>query len=159
MCLHVLFLRRCFFHSISLSPTYLSIFRIVSLKISLSLYVSLSLYPLLITCTCCYDQTKGTQDKDFSYSFSDSLSLYISLPSCMPSLCVLDHFKCLGVTYDVFEIYLTLTLACTCCYDETKGTQDQDLFSFSDSLSRHALSRHAPDRPCSSVCAGARQQC
>ena len=31
-------------------------------------------YTLLITCTCCYDQTKGTQDKDFSYSFSDSLS-------------------------------------------------------------------------------------
>ena len=29
---------------------------------------------LLITCTCCYDQIKGTQDKDFSYSFSDSLS-------------------------------------------------------------------------------------
>ena len=24
---------------------------------------------LLITCTCCYDLTKGTQDKDFSYSF------------------------------------------------------------------------------------------
>ena len=26
------------------------------------------------TCTCCYDLTKGTQGKDFSYSFSDSLS-------------------------------------------------------------------------------------
>ena len=25
---------------------------------------------MLITCTCCYDLTKGTQDKDFSYSFS-----------------------------------------------------------------------------------------
>ena len=25
-------------------------------------------------CTCCYDLTKGTQDKDFSYSSSDSLS-------------------------------------------------------------------------------------
>ena len=32
-------------------------------------------HTLLITCTCCYDQIKGTQDKDFSYSFSDSLSL------------------------------------------------------------------------------------
>ena len=30
----------------------------------------------------------------------------------------------------------TLTIACTCCYDEIKGAQDQDLFScsFSDSL-------------------------
>jgi hypothetical protein len=25
---------------------------------------------MLIICTCCYDLTKGTQDKDFSYSFS-----------------------------------------------------------------------------------------
>ena len=39
---------------------------------------------LLITCTCCYDQIKGTQDKDFSYSFSDSLSL------CCHSLCCLS---------------------------------------------------------------------
>ena len=31
---------------------------------------------MLITCTCCYDLTKGTQDKDFSYSFFDSLSLW-----------------------------------------------------------------------------------
>ena len=31
-------------------------------------------HTLLITCTCCYDLTKGTQDKDFSYSFSGSLS-------------------------------------------------------------------------------------
>ena len=31
-------------------------------------------HTLPITCTCCYDQIKGTQDKDFSYSFSDSLS-------------------------------------------------------------------------------------
>ena len=31
----------------------------------------------------------------------------------------------------------TLTITCTCCYDEGKGIQDQDLFScsFSDSLS------------------------
>ena len=27
-------------------------------------------HTMLITCTCCYDLTKGTQDKDFSYSFS-----------------------------------------------------------------------------------------
>ena len=31
-------------------------------------------YTLPITCTCCYDLSKGTQDKDFSYSFFDSLS-------------------------------------------------------------------------------------
>jgi hypothetical protein len=27
-------------------------------------------HTMLISCTCCYDLTKGTQDKDFSYSFS-----------------------------------------------------------------------------------------
>ena len=33
------------------------------------------------TCTCtCYDQIKGTQEKDFSYSFSDSLSPITSSP-------------------------------------------------------------------------------
>ena len=40
------------------------------------MHISLSLYAeslLLITCTCCYDQIKGTQDKDFSHSFFDSL--------------------------------------------------------------------------------------
>ena len=33
-----------------------------------------TLHTMLVTCTCCYDLTKGTQDKDFSYSLSDSLS-------------------------------------------------------------------------------------
>ena len=28
------------------------------------------MYTMLISCTCCYDLTNGTQDKDFSYSFS-----------------------------------------------------------------------------------------
>ena len=42
-------------------------------------------HTLLITCTCCYDQIKGTQDNDFSDSFFDSLSILI-LPSLM--LCV-----------------------------------------------------------------------
>jgi hypothetical protein len=27
-------------------------------------------HTMLISCACCYDLTKGTQDKDFSYSFS-----------------------------------------------------------------------------------------
>ena len=35
-------------------------------------------HTILITCTCCDDQIKGTQDKDFSYSFSDSLSSFLS---------------------------------------------------------------------------------
>ena len=46
-------------------------------------------HTLLITCTCCYDQIKGTQDKDFSFSFPDSLFL-AHFPcfflSCSPSL-------------------------------------------------------------------------
>ena len=54
---------------------------------SLDAYFSLFLYvhtlphshKILITCTCCYDLTKGTQDKDFSYSFFDSLSMCASL--------------------------------------------------------------------------------
>ena len=40
-------------------------------------------HTLLITCTCCDDQIKGTQDKDFSYSFSDSLSCLSSLFSLL----------------------------------------------------------------------------
>ena len=32
------------------------------------------LFTVLVTCTCCYDLTKGTQDRDFSDSFFDSLS-------------------------------------------------------------------------------------
>ena len=70
-------------------------------------------HTLLITCTCCYDLTKGTQDKDFSYSFS-ILSLWFSL-SCWFSLAPSRFsFSCSHLS---------------CCYDEIKGTQDQDLFS------------------------------
>ena len=43
-------------------------------------------HTLLITCTC-YDEIKGTQDQDFSYLFSDSLSL-----SCLTVL-----FACLSL--------------------------------------------------------------
>ena len=54
-------------------------------------------HTLLITCTCCYDEIKGTQDKDFSYSFSDSLSLY--------SLC-LWHLNCaLALNTDIYSTY------------------------------------------------------
>ena len=59
-----------------------------------------------LSCTCCDDQIKGAQDKDFSYSFSDSLSL--------PRMHTLTHSH-------------TLTITCTCCYDDSKGIQDQDL--------------------------------
>ena len=37
-------------------------------------------HTVLNTCTCCYDLTKGTQDKDFSYSFS-----ILSLCACLCS--------------------------------------------------------------------------
>ena len=41
----------------------------------------------------------------------------------------------------------TLLITCTCCYDEIKGTQDQDLYSysFSDSLSQYAAHTHVQD--------------
>ena len=64
-----------------------SLYLSVSVSLSLSASQSLSLsasdargrkyvltHTLIITCTCCVDLTKGAQDKDFSYSFFDSLS-------------------------------------------------------------------------------------
>ena len=67
-------------------------------------------HTLPITCTCCYDEIKGTQDQDlFSSSFSDSHS-HTSLTHML--------------------------ITCTCCDDQIKGTQDKDFsYSFSDSLS------------------------
>ena len=47
----------------------------VSVSLALSFWLCLCLSG---TCTCCDDQIKGTQDKDFSYSFSDSLSASLS---------------------------------------------------------------------------------
>ena len=72
----------CLFHSLSLSFT-VSLIHCLSHTASLTLPLShcLSLthsHTLLISCTCCYDQIKGTQEKDFSYSLSDSLSLPLS---------------------------------------------------------------------------------
>ena len=40
------------------------------------------------TCACCCGLTKGTQDRDFSYSFSDSLSHILSL---MHTFSILSH--------------------------------------------------------------------
>ena len=69
--------------------------------LALSLIHSLTLQPhthtithshtLLITCTCCYDQIKGTQDKDFSYSFSDSHSLTLFIRCRHHSLTLFIH--------------------------------------------------------------------
>ena len=55
----------------------MSLSRHVSLIHSLTLSLTLSYnhtHTLLIACTCCHDEIKGTQDQDFSCSFSDSLS-------------------------------------------------------------------------------------
>ena len=55
----------------------------LSAKLTLSVCVTIThSHTLLITCTCCYGQIEGTQDKDFSCSFSDSLSLCLSLSTC-----------------------------------------------------------------------------
>ena len=81
-------------HSVS-HGVYLSASVFVYLTLSLCLSLSLCLdslshsvsHTLLITCTCCYDQIKGTQHKDFSYSFFDSLSL------CLPLGVVSDELR------------------------------------------------------------------
>ena len=46
----------------------------IVLMLILRFSLSFAIHTLLITCASCYDQIKGTQDKDFSYSFPDSLS-------------------------------------------------------------------------------------
>ena len=60
---------------------YATLYALLSLyfthSVSLTLCVSLSVCSI---CTCCYDEIKGTQDQDlFSCSFSDSLSVPLSL--------------------------------------------------------------------------------
>ena len=53
-------------------------------------------HTLLITCTCCYDESKGTKDQDFSHSFSGFKTR--SPPASSVSLGVLKISKtwCLG---------------------------------------------------------------
>ena len=55
----------------------LSLFLALSLSLSHPCFTLPHSHTILITCTCCYDLTKGAQDKDFSYSFFDSLSLWL----------------------------------------------------------------------------------
>ena len=86
-------------------------------------------HTLTIICTCCCDETKGTQDQDFSCSFSDSLSDSLSLIGQDSLLCI--YLYTLTITHSH-----TLSITCTWCHDEIKGTQDKDFScSFSDSLS------------------------
>ena len=82
-------------HSPILSHFALTSSRCLSLRLEyrIPLLDHVSVHPhnhtLLITCTCCVDLTKGTQDKVFSYSFSDSLShCALSFPLCSVSLCL-----------------------------------------------------------------------
>ena len=57
----------------SLSLVLVVMMKLKELKTKIYSHARSLIHTLLITCTC-YDLTKGTQDKDFSYSFSDSLS-------------------------------------------------------------------------------------
>ena len=100
-------------------------------------------HTLLITCTCCCDETKGTQDQHFACSFSDSLSSSLSpsvfsdsLSSSVLQKMILMRI-CLCAMSDSSHSHAhTLLITCTCCYDEIKGIQDQDFSClFSDLLS------------------------
>ena len=108
-------------------------------------------HTLLITCTCCYDEIKGTQDSDFSYSVSHSLILssLSSLSSLISASRQVQTTLICGATFGIGHLLFGLThilthslsLTCTCCYDETKGTQDLKIYSRADSLSlSHPLS-------------------
>ena len=100
-------------------------------------------HTLLVTLYCCYDQIKGTQDKDFSYSFSDSFSDSLSHYSYALPILVLDSLSLLmpilSMTLSHYLIVSpsptasdslslphthTLTITCTGCYDEIKATRD-----------------------------------
>ena len=72
-------------------------------------------HTILITWTCCYDLTKGTQDKDFSYSFSilSILSLMLYVVCCLLYVvwCLLSVVCCL-----VFVICCLLFVVCCLLY-------------------------------------------
>ena len=73
-------------------------------------------------------------------SLSSRLSSFLTL--CSPLLrqllshCFTTHSSALQPHTHTLTHSHTFTISCTCCYDEIKGAQDQDLFScsFSDSL-------------------------
>ena len=103
---------------------------------------------LTITCTCCYDEIKGTQVQDlFSCSFSDSLSLSVVVVGVRSKEFEISRFALLMLILSLFLSLSTrhnhtithshtLLFTCTRCYDQSKGTKDQDFsYSCSDSLS------------------------
>ena len=69
---------------VSHHPAYFTV-TVLSLSLSGHLPFNLTItysHTLLITCTCCYDEIKGTKDQDFSCSFSDSLCAHCALLLC-----------------------------------------------------------------------------
>ena len=64
---------------------------------------------MLITCTCYYDLTKGTQDKDFSYSFSILSFTHSPLIGCCNS-----RFLFLSHPLTVSAVSLTLIIYTYC---------------------------------------------
>ena len=100
--------------SLSVSVS-VSVSAFVSQSLSLSLCLSVSAHThtlthshtLLITCTCCYDEIKGTQDQDFSCSFSAfvSVSAFVSQPQSH-SLILSQHFaQCVSPTSYLQQSY------------------------------------------------------
>ena len=77
-------------------------------------------------------------DPSVSHSFSLSVSAYVSLVLMSAFLSFSQPLN-LAASPSLTLTFLhshTLTTTCTCCYDEIKGTKDQDFScSFSDSLS------------------------
>ena len=54
--------------------------------VTLSFSTATLSHTLLITCSCCCDESKGTKDQDSSYSFSDSLYCHTVLLNYPPPL-------------------------------------------------------------------------
>ena len=85
-------------------------------------------HPLPITCTCCYDEIKGTQDQDlFSCSFCHSLILShcaltssrsLSLCSLFPTVLsvTVPHFAlCLSLYFTVLSVTVSLCSFAASC--------------------------------------------
>ena len=59
----------------------------------------------------------------------------VSLACWHGHLSILEYLLKSGGSYQITEVINTLTITCTCCYDEIKGTQDLKIYSHADSLS------------------------